>query len=374
MPALERLVQEQLTVQNVVAQDLELLSPDEGAEIAGARLRSLNYDVAGVRIGDRIEHVLQRDLRDGTVADHARPISSNEVIEKTLPIVPLIMLFKKSQRYFVLDGHQVRWIVTTADLKAPAVSIAVLSHLIALEEVLRYLVIQDLGSAWFETLSVGAQEKAREVYEHLRSENAETGLQYCIRFGDCISLAQRARNVPASLGFDSPRALKRACGFMDRLRNDLAHGRSILDKARSLDDAIGHVNTIRTVAGRAWEAVRVHDASIAGTTVLGDRKATVTGPVGSHIVSALNPGGLFLLPEENAARHERLSARLGVSDRWSVDQVRTVSSSGSWDEPAFHVIGASDEDAFRLASEFGQSSVFRFVDDGVVDEVPIAVR
>lgn len=376
IPALERLMHEQLTVQNVVTGDLEILAGEMPASEAAERLRSLNYDLAGVHTSEGIGFVRRADLLNtkGTVADRVRPIPSNSIVEKSLPIVPMITLFNDAERYFVLDGHHVRWIVTTADLRAPAVSIAVLSYLIAFEEALRYLAIQDLGSNWFQKLGSSAQNKARTIYSDLEKFNAETGLQHCLQFSDCMTLALKASGVFAALGYPAKRKFKEECGFMPTVRNNVAHGRSILDNVGRPAEAISRVQIIRSAALAAWDAVGTHDLALESTVIVDSSDSTVDGTPGALVISAWNPGGWFKLPEQNAERHELLRSRLRAIDQTSLIEARGRSGDGAWDELGFLVTGASEQAVLGMASEFGQDSIFRFGRNGCLEVVAAGKR
>ena len=123
------------------------------------------FDVAGVAEEPVTRFVRAERLVLGTVADHAEPITAAVIVEKSLPLADFIGGVGDRAFVFVLDEDEVRWIATHADLQAPAVTVVVLSYLVAIEVGLMSLTTRTLGERWCEELEPKARRRAEKLYE-----------------------------------------------------------------------------------------------------------------------------------------------------------------------------------------------------------------
>lgn len=147
MAPLSRLLNSTLTVIDIVRTPLWSVPETMPVEDALKAMSNQNFDIGGITPEPTRRYVhrsfLERALYEGLsgepVSLHAVNISASECIEKSLPVAALLEIFELHERLFVLDGNVVRWVITHADLVAPAVSVAVLSYLTVIEAGLKQL-------------------------------------------------------------------------------------------------------------------------------------------------------------------------------------------------------------------------------------------
>ena len=89
----------------------------------------------------------------------------------------------------MLDGDRVRWVVTRADLRAPAIGIVVLAFLTVMGLGLRRLVLHHLSEGWLSHRSESRRIKAETEYGEQRKRNTDIGQEDCLKFPDWIDLA-----------------------------------------------------------------------------------------------------------------------------------------------------------------------------------------
>jgi CBS domain-containing protein len=264
VPALRTLVDEALVVRDVVSGELFSVAPGALASEAAAVLEERRFDVAALRENPVRRYVHVEDLRnapDRKAGYLARVIDPVEIVSRDTPIGEVIPRLANHDFLFVLDRDRVRWIITAADLGAPAVSLVVLAHLIAFERALAELVQADYGPEFWTCLRPGRQQKVRDLFEEKRRKNLDTSIGDCLYFYDWLELAERSEFVCGSVC--EPPATKRAFRELTRrftdARNELAHGGGLLKAAVDGPgvDRIAAVDLFiraREAAQRAWDA------------------------------------------------------------------------------------------------------------------------
>jgi CBS domain-containing protein len=370
IPSLRKLVESTVTVADIVTTPVFSLSPDETAVDALATLDARDFDIAGVAADPIARYVTREALADptGTVYGVSAAILGTDCVEKGLPLADIVDVLSRRPHVFVLDNDRIRWIITHADLQAPAVSVVCLTFLVAIETGLAPIVVGTLGEGWFDFLPLKRQEKAWEIYEGKRENNTATGLEDCLYFSDWLNLASKNEAVLAGLEFASTTDFERFTGSFTNLRNDLAHGGTLLDGATP-QKAIERFQRIRSLAERVWD-LRSRDDPIwlsFGHTVLKTEDGTLlTGPdavavpplsLPAYIVSAWNPGLCTRSREANDLAHVRLHE---VIERKGADVlvVHGYASDGTQHETGLLTSGLSRNDVVRLGLDLGQLAVF----------------
>ena len=368
------LVERTLTVADLATGPLWTVSADEPAADAAATLAAREFDVAGVTAEPVTHYVTLEDLAStphGAVRDVARPILAAECVESTLPLADLLELLAERHYVFVLDHHRVRSLVHRADLQAPAIGVVVLAYLTVIETGLRPLVLEELGDGWLEHLTPDRRADVRLLYERKRRHGAQIGYEDCLCFSDWVRLARRCPGVLRALGYDTVRRFERDVGAFTTLRNDLAHGGTILDSAGGDPRrAVERVHRIRALAHRVWDERPVPgslwDRYAATILVREDTGQALTGPGASdalpgatpmHVLTAWNPGSVHRPDEMNRRANDALAR---VLHRRGVAPTPVVGTSpdGRWSEESLLVGGMRREHAVDLGRRFGQLAIF----------------
>lgn len=336
-------------------------------------MRAQGFDILAVRqtaTGTADSWVAAADLNeDVALWKQLKPLLAKEAVERSMPLHGLLNLLYERTHVFVLDGDNVGFILTRADLAKPAVSILVLSYLLAVEQDLIRLSVARLGSEWFSRLPADPQKEAMKIYTKRRKNNAELGLEDCLYFDHVMALTAQAPGLISDLGttktqFQALRAK------MAPLRNELAHGGSILDGRGTAVEALETVARIRQLVDRAAELVDTSPrlASLYAETRIWDlqqRPLTGEGAVRSSIdgnswfvVTAYNPGSRTQPPAINKARHHALHQELREAGI-HVEEVIAGSVDGLWIEPSLWLRDVTTAFALSLGKRYGQKAIFR---------------
>lgn len=365
-----------LTVSHVVGAPLWLLPPQERAEQAADSLASRAYDVAGLAEEPIRRYACREDLarHSGKVAGVASPILATDCVEKSLPLADLIGLLGRCQWLFVLDHDRVRWIVTRADLQAPAISLVVLAHLTALEAGLRRLVTTHHGDELAGVLTPRQEQSARRIFEEHQRRNVELGFAECLFLRDWLQIVGRSERFRSALGFGARNEFTTFTGSFATVRNDLAHGRSILtgcDPAK----AVERFDRIRELTARVWHAAGESDPiwDVYAESVIRKRhpgRAVLAGPRATkawtyetpvHVVTAWNPDSVPATALSNGTRNQQLEQLL-VGQGHSTTPVTGTSLAGDWAEHSVLVEGLSRARAAEIGRQFGQRAIFELDD------------
>lgn len=370
IPSLRNLIERTVTVADLVTTPLWSLDPAQLAVDAAAVLAARDFDVAGVA-EDPVSRYVTRDalvVSDGTVDDVALPILASETVERSLPLVEFAKILRRRRYVFILDQDRVGWLATCADLQAPAVTVVVLSFLVAIEVGLASLLPAELGEGWFDLLSSDSQASARKLYEQKHSRNVATGLEDCLYFKDWLRLASRSPSLIAELGFGSRTAFDRATGSFADLRNELAHGGTLLDDVAP-EQAIDRFTRIRAFADAVWDLLEHRSPSwdVFAATVITTRDGVkVSGPAAkrnapvplpAHIITAWNPGMVTRPRQANRAANLELGAVLR-NHKYELQEVVGAAPDGSWEEESLLVSGMRRRAAAEMGERFGQLAVF----------------
>jgi len=385
MAPLSRLLNTTLTVADIVSTPLWSVPATMPVEDAHKAMANRSFDVGGVTPDpprmyvhrNDLEAALRRGARAEPVEQHARSIPASECIEKSLPVATLLEMFEKHERLFVLDGNAVHWVITHADLVAPAVSVAVLSYLTVIESGLKQLASGLSDEEIVGLLSQKRREKVQTVHREREENNVGTTLRDCLFIDDWLTVTRKTKSLRISLGYRSGEALSEATSAFGRVRNDLAHGRDLLsDPEKPVSDVLDRVRRIREFCAAVWQAVE-HSRPLwdayAETVIStrGRRPVTLTGvdaaskwPYTSpaFVLSAWNPGSVWVSAERNHAANRRLRESLERRGA-TVTEVVGHSVDREWSEESFLIEGLKAAQVAELGVLFGQVAYFELDED-----------
>ena len=394
---LDRLLESTLTVADIVSTPFWCIKPDMPAQDALAAMNAHSFDVGGVG-PDPTRSFVHRDdlLKAGTgpVSLYAKPIDASLCIEKSLPVATLLQLFKNNDRLFVLDGNLVRWVVTHADLDAPAVSVAVLSFLVIIEAGLKELANGLHDSQIKDTLKSKSRIQKADGVQAGRPH--ETRWRDCLQLVDWLNICKRTPGHLEEFGYPSIRAFEQDTDAFGDMRNDLAHGRQLIttNSGKKMVDRIAQVRAFSDTVWRAVEHRRTRWEQYADTVIVGsgDPQTIYAGPSAIeeweyskpvYVITAWNPGSVWMSEERNAANNAALRKILGRRGGLVVDVVGQ-SQDGIWQEDSFLVSGIDGHQISELAALFGQLAYFELTKDEmrvcdsatgqIVEPVPLRKR
>jgi hypothetical protein len=250
-----RIAEESLDVTYLAETNLQYVEPNVTVRRARAWLTRNGFDAAPVREPNphRFIALAGTEPPAARVGDVASPIDAEHLVTSTLSLADGVALLRDRPFFFVMDRRALVGIVTRADLQRPAVSMVVFSLVLAGEAAMNRIIEARLGPDWPDALG----ERARAELEALYKERVRTNTQ--ITKLDCLLLSQRLRLLEkcpgaiGDLGFEDPGSFHRWKKTLLDLRNQLAHGGTLLGCAPEPVAAIDLFGEVRSFAERLWE-------------------------------------------------------------------------------------------------------------------------
>lgn len=362
-----------MTVADLVAAEIWQIPGDVPGAEALAELEARDFDVAAVTESPIRRFVHREDLRkhEGTVADASRPIDASDIVGSALPVADLVSRLGASEHAFVMDQEQIRWLVTRADLQAPAVGMMALAYVLALESALAALVQGHLGDRFVEHLPSDRRKRVVALFAQKQRDNAGTTLATCLDLPDWFYLVKSSPELWADLGCSTLDELEAFTSEWRTARNDLAHGRTLLDGRRP-DEAVDLFCRLRRVTGLAWSRAEALDERWDAymTTVITDATgrmwagpdAVPLDPPSWHVITAANPDSAARPDGVNLNANQRLVEVL-TGRGLSPVPLRGASTDGTWREESLAVTGLDRLAACELGHRFGQVSIFELTAD-----------
>ncbi|MFN9469197.1 MAG: DUF3293 domain-containing protein [Pseudanabaena sp.] len=351
-------------------EELQYVDSQEPAVEVLAWMKANDFNIVPVKKDGKKSFFIDREnLSEGdTIVNCMKPIDPSKFVGKDTSIKDALKELSERGWFFVGTGNDLQGIVTLEDLGKPAVSFYLLSHLLMLESGLRRL----LGS-------------------YTNDPMPDAAIEHGESFSNIIGRVKKEKTLRSKLGFHSKNSqFDNETGFLVELRNALAHGRSLLTKAGSVEDATGYIEKIDSLLKKVGELindkngeddvwdkfVEPHVVKIteteeigkfintreiwAGTNAMPDLR--MNPPI--YVISADNPLEEVLSDDDNERRHLALRHIL-ESRKLKFEKVFGESPNGKWSEASFAIEGMGKENACELAEKFGQRAIFELTQDEI---------
>jgi hypothetical protein len=183
-----------------------------------------------------------------------------------------------------------------------------------------------------------------------------------------------------ALGFASRNAFDRTTGELVKLRNHLAHGRSILSMASRPCQAVECIQRLEGLMDQVRELLNDREQlwnAFAATEIVantdsyqvwaGHGAGALPIPAPVHVITAQNPHEQVLGELTNANRHGLLALYLQLHcPNAPRQEVVGRSSTGPWKETSWAISGLERDDAMRIAARFQQRAIFELTDQEVL--------
>lgn len=253
-----RIAEQGLRAGDLATRDLWKVNPRWSCREAAERMGELDYDVAPVDEDPLRSFVRRADLERAdvgvTVAALAQPIDATRVVTADLGLGETLGLLEERDLLFVIEGGSVAGLITLSDLQRVPVGMMVLAIILATEAGLNQLILNHYGErGLLEHLSEVRQREALERHEQLKGLNLETNLVDALFLEDRLRLVGRAQRLRRALGFASRDRFEAWAEELKRLRNALAHGRTVLDHEPDARRALASIREVRAFAEKVWD-------------------------------------------------------------------------------------------------------------------------
>lgn len=244
---------------DVATRDLWCVDGSWRCDEAAKQMRDRAFDVAPIAEVP-LRRYVRRDEAEGVAAHHpveqcARPIDAAHLVTSDLGLADVLDILRERTFLFVIEGGRVTGIITRADLQRMPVSMVVLSLILAAEAGMDELIRAWYpGDTWLGHLSKKRQKALEERFAEVARWNAEITLLELLMLEDRLRLVGRCQDHRTALGIPSYGAFNTVAERIKRVRNTLAHGRTLLDAEADPARALDLVHDIRAFAERVWEA------------------------------------------------------------------------------------------------------------------------
>lgn len=371
------LIEEILTVRDLVGRQIWTFEPEQSAHEALMSMTAHDFDIAAVGPEPLMSFVSRDALRGamGKVGEYAEPIPVRECVDRSLPIGELFGRLEKRDYAFVLNGDRVKWIVTRADLNAPAVGVVVLAYLTVIEGGFRELARPMPPQQLLDFFEGDFRQAILDLHARKRSTNTNLGVHDSLTLGNWLHVVRQHAPFREALGFPDAESHRQETEGFYPLRNSVAHGGRLLDE---LDpkQALDCLRRARHYAKTVWDAVDrmqpIWDVYVASEIVqTKNRKETpLTGPHSVerlpeqllHVLTAWNPGSVGTDGHQNAIANRALKKQLQADGIKKISTGLGRSPDGSHVESSFVVSGLTRERAAALGGLFDQAAIFELDD------------
>ncbi|HXF73892.1 MAG TPA: CBS domain-containing protein [Actinomycetota bacterium] len=253
-----RIAEQGLRAGDLATPDPWKVSPEWSCREAADRMDEFDFDVAPLDEDPLRSFVSRKNLREAdpgrTVAALAQPIDASLVVTADLGLADTLALLEKRDFLFVIEGDSVFGLITLSDLQRVPVGMTVLAIILATEAGLNQLIRQHYGKEGFlDHLPKGRRQKTLERYDELKGRNLETDLVDVLFLADRLHLVGTVQRFRQALGFGSRERFKAWKDELERLRNTLAHGGTILDHEPEAHRALALIRRVRGFAEDVWK-------------------------------------------------------------------------------------------------------------------------
>jgi hypothetical protein len=342
---------------------LQQVKPSERAVDVHLWMDFNDFDHAPVAGTNGAMFVSKLSLQDSgpeqAVSSHSQPTPDYHWIDAHASLRDGLTRLASTDWLLVRENDQMIGILTLYDLASPVVSVYLLARLLGMEHGLRRL----LGTY---------------SNEMIPDEPSEKGMGDGWSMEQVMNRISSQKSLRSDLGFSSGKKFEREFKRFLRLRNHLAHARSILYVAKDSAEAANIISDLEAFTSRIFELVLNRDAvwvRFEATQIVdaedpsfiwsGADAAPLPFPSPVFVITAHNPNEKVLSDRENMRRHRLLGSYLG---HFSPDkplllkEVIGKSIDGPWQETGWAIGGLTRDAAVAIGRHFAQRAVFELTD------------
>lgn len=300
--------------------------------------------------------------RDQTVSSLSQPTPDDHWIEAHTSLRDGLNRLASTDWLLVRENGGLIGILTLHDLASPVISTYLLARLLGMEHGLRRL----LGTYSNEMIPDEPSEKGKGDGWTLEK---------------VMNRLTTQKDLLKDLGYPSGKKFEKAFKCFLKLRNHLAHARSILYVAKDAGEAAEIVSELerftssifglvlnRDAVWLSYEATEIVDAKDPSFIWAGADAAPLLFPAPVYVITAQNPSERVLSDKENVRRHSLLESYLrhfSADTTLVLKEVIGKSIEGSWQEIGWAIGGLTREEAVVIGRHFAQRAVFELTDDEV---------
>jgi len=218
------LLRQVFTVETIMTPRRDLLTGEQGTDLAPvcAEARRRQFDLLPITRDGRIVEVLR-------VEDGARePLTDRWLVSRDTAIPDLLQILLESGRpgFLVFQRQEVVGLVTPADLNKLPVRVYLYFLIGEVELALTLQIRSHFATVPEQALQMLSAKRRRELEAQiadLTEQNIGVDPVQLLRLSDVINIAAKHEPLRSQLGFSSRRAVEKALGGLNDLRNRTMH-------------------------------------------------------------------------------------------------------------------------------------------------------
>ncbi len=159
------------------------------------------------------------------------PITADLLVPASTPVFDILPLFEQHFYFFVLNGNDITHVISFIDLDKPPMKVCLFSLLMELETELTRVITSDQRNlpARLQLLSKPRVELARNLCKRKYRTETPKELLRCTSFTDKLTIFQSDAGLLTLLPLRSKKERAYFIDTLERMRNQIAHGDSILN-------------------------------------------------------------------------------------------------------------------------------------------------
>lgn len=370
---IEALAATVLRAEHVCSRNPFELDPDGLAQQGTLLLQLFELDQApiagsnGARIAKRID--LETAESNQPVAEFAVDTSGENWVDHQASVQDVLKQLAQQGWLFVQANGSLIGTIGYQDLGRPIVSAYILAVILGLERGLRRL----YGS--YEGHPIPDEPNALHPDQLIAGERPDN-------FTTTIKYVRGSKQLIEDLGYSSTSKADHALQRINRMRNDLAHARTVLHCGKGSAEVLERIQDLEKLGRRVWQLLVDREAvwsAYANTVILsadqpevifsgqGASRLPMASPV--YVISAQNPFERFLGPEENSRRTEILGEYLRINPSVKAF-ARVIGQSAdpdaTWAEESWAISGMKRSEALKIGRIFHQRAIFELTEEEMI--------
>ncbi|MEA3302663.1 MAG: HD domain-containing protein [Pseudomonadota bacterium] len=186
--------------------------------------------VAGVKQDGLVTgYVRIDDLSSAACGQRARSFSYDQMVYDDTSLMDVILILTRHDYCFLTLLDEVVGVITRADMEKPIVRMWLFGMITIIEMEFAALIRKEWpNESWRDLCPAGRLRKAEALCEERQRISQQSDLLDCLQLGDKARVLFNDTEILKKIGFNSRSEADRAIKNVESLRNNLAHGQSIV--------------------------------------------------------------------------------------------------------------------------------------------------
>lgn len=186
---------------------------------------------------------------EGTAGERATPITADLMVAASTSLLDLPALFLKNYFFFILTGNEITHVVSFQDMDRLPMKLCLFSLVMELESKLLELLSTDRASLerYLSCLSSDRLKKAQDLCKMKYKDGTPERLLLCTTFIDKKQILRQVPELASRLPFRSNNEIDRVFKRIENVRNQIAHGDSVIAVLSTPEEFNDYVNELQGI-------------------------------------------------------------------------------------------------------------------------------